>query len=210
MITKDVKDVREPTEWWSRTSRKMPRISEVRVDNIVRDSAKTSSSHVSWETGTKTTCTHVPAKRPITVSETLYRVEDRSQCWRHCTVSETLRFFAQSGPGTKGQPASRRQSEIAHQQVSDLTQALCPDDTQRCQRHRTPSGSGPVVPVPSLARSCLAVGWRLFVCGGGCRPFCVSVARVAFLGAFPAAFSSFWRFPVSPRLLSGSSFLCRK
>ena len=112
MITKDVKDFREPTEWWSRTSRKMPRISEVRVDNTVRDSAKTSSTQVSWETGTKTTCTRVPGdsqraaqashlpKRPITVSETLYRVEDRSQCWRHCTVSETLRFFAQSGPGT--------------------------------------------------------------------------------------------------------------
>ena len=115
----------------------MPRISaEVRVDNIARDSAKTSSSQVSWETGTKTTCTHVPEdsqraaqvshlpKRPITVSETLYRVEDRSQCWRHCTVSETLRFFAQSGP------ASRPTSQRLHTTMSE---------TSRVRRHPTMS-----------------------------------------------------------------------
>ena len=139
----------------------------------------------------------------------------QSQFQRHCSAGDTARcqrHFA-SSPSLV---------QRADQQVNDLTQAPCPDDTQRCQRHpvsedtqrcqrhRTPSGSGPVVLVPSLARSCLAVGWRLFVCGGGCRPFGVSVARVALLGAFPAAFSSFWRFPVSPRLLSGSSFLCRK
>ena len=95
------------------------------VENIARDShqdpvvtvgivsrEEQPALNVSWETSTKTTCTRVPGdsqpaaqvshlpKRPITVSETLYRVEDSSQCWRHCTVSETLRFFAQSGPGT--------------------------------------------------------------------------------------------------------------
>ena len=126
--------------------------------------------NVSWETGTKTTCTRVPGdsqpaaqvshlpKRPITVSETLYRVEDSSECWRHCTVSETLRFFAQSGPASR--PTSQR-----------LDLSTVSEDTQRCQRHRTPSGSGPVVLDPSLARSCLAVGFASFLCGGGCRPF---------------------------------------
>ena len=121
----------------------------------------------------------------------------QSQCQRRCTgrrqftVLETLH-------GVRDTSLLRPSLlQRADQQVNDLTQAPCPDDTQRCQRHpvsedtqrcqrhRTPSGSGPVVLDPSLARSCLAVGWRLFVCGGGCRPFGVSVARVALLGAFP-------------------------
>ena len=66
-----------------------------------------------------------------------------------------------------------------------------------------PSGSRPVFG-SLVSRGRLAS----FVCV--VVAFGVSVARVALLGAFPAAFSSFWRFPVSPRLLSGSSFLCRK
>ena len=144
MITKDVKDFREPTEWWSRT-REMPRISEVRVDNIVRDSAKTSSSHVSWETGTKTTCTHVPGD-PITVSEALYRVEDSSQCWRHCTVSETLRFFAQSGPASR--PTSQR---LDPSTVSRRHTTM--SETSRVRRHPTMSETSiPIRIWPSVSR----------------------------------------------------------
>ena len=83
MITKDVKDFREPTEWWSRTSRKLLRIStEVRVDNIVRDSAKTSSSHGKQ-------ARRRPA--PVCLETTSLQHKSvtcpnaQSQCQRHCT-----------------------------------------------------------------------------------------------------------------------------
>ena len=177
--------------------------------------------NVSWETGTKTTCTRVPGdsqpaaqvshlpKRPITVSETLYRVEDSSQCWRHCTVSETLRFFAQSGPASR--PTSQRldPSTVSrrHTTMSETSRVRTPNDVTSNPIRIWPSGSRPIFG-SLVSRGRLA--FFCFLCGGGCRPFGVSVARVALLGAFPAAFSSFWRFPVSPRLLSGSSFLCRK
>ena len=90
---------------------------------------------------------HLP-KRPITVSETLCRVEDSSQCWRHCTVSETLRFFAQSGPASR--PTSQR---LDPSTVSRRHTTM--SETSRVRRHPTmsetsnpiriwPSGSRPV------------------------------------------------------------------
>ena len=90
---------------------------------------------------------HLP-KRPITISETLYRVEDSSQCWRHCTVSETLRFLAQSGP------ASRPTSERFYPSTVSRRHTTM-SETSRVRRHTTmsetsnpiriwPSGSRPV------------------------------------------------------------------
>ena len=119
-----------------------------------------------------------------TPNHRLCRVEDSSQCWRHCTVSETLRFFAQSGPASR--PTSQR---LDPSTVSRRHTTM--SETSRVRRHPTmsetsnptriwPSGSRPVfgslVSRGRLASFCV---WRWL------SPVWCFRRSCRFLGSFP-------------------------
>ena len=139
----------------------------------------------------------VQGKRQITVLKTLHDVRD------------TLRFFAQSAPASR--PTSQRldpkhRVQTTHNDVSDIPCQKTPNDVRDIEPH--PDLAQWLSTRLWLARVSRSVG--VFLCVAVVVARLVFPSPVSLLDASPRLFSSFWRFPVSRRSLSGSSFLCRK